>query len=65
MRAIIYHGSKNERIEIRKKFMPREIGPSFPIIVTSYEVALRDAKPLSCYKWKYVVVDEVSFLQIV
>ncbi|CAA6657592.1 unnamed protein product [Spirodela intermedia] len=58
MRAIIYHGTKKERVELRKKFMPREIGPRFPIVVTSYEVALNDALPLSTYSWKYVVVDE-------
>ncbi|XP_078430427.1 chromatin remodeling 1 [Wolffia australiana] len=58
MKAIIYHGSKQERMDIRKKVMPKGIGPKFPIIVTSYEVALNDAVPLSLYKWKYVVVDE-------
>lgn len=40
--------------------MPKTIGPKFPIIVTSYEVALMDArKSLKSYEWKYVVVDEV------
>ncbi|WOL03050.1 ATP-dependent DNA helicase DDM1 [Canna indica] len=58
MTAIIYHGSKKERMDIRRKHMPKEIGPKFPLIITSYEVALNDAKPLAQYKWKYVVVDE-------
>ncbi|KAK6924343.1 SNF2, N-terminal [Dillenia turbinata] len=59
LNAIIYHGDKHERNEIRKKHMPRSIGPKFPIIVTSYEVALFDAqKHLRHYSWKYVVVDE-------
>lgn len=62
MKAIIYHGTKKERVELRKKFMPREIGPRFPLVVTSYEVALNDALPLSNYSWKYVVVDEVSLI---
>ncbi|KAH9663208.1 helicase lymphoid-specific [Citrus sinensis] len=57
--AIIYHGSKKERDEIRRKHMPRAIGPKFPIVVTSYEVALSDArKYLRHYNWKYLVVDE-------
>ncbi|GAB2232056.1 hypothetical protein Drorol1_Dr00011078 [Drosera rotundifolia] len=57
--AIIYHGDKKERNEIRVKHMPRTIGPKFPIVVTSYEVAMNDAKRyLRHYKWKYVVVDE-------
>lgn len=59
MTAIIYHGSKKERLDIRRKHMPKEIGPKFPLIITSYEVAMNDAKFLAQYKWKYVVVDEV------
>ncbi|CAI0420018.1 unnamed protein product [Linum tenue] len=59
LNAVIYHGDKNQRDEIRRKHMPRSIGPKFPIIVTSYEVALSDAKRfLRHYSWKYVVVDE-------
>ncbi|KAK9678261.1 hypothetical protein RND81_11G199700 [Saponaria officinalis] len=59
LKAIIYHGDKKERTELRLKHMPKNIGPKFPIIVTSYEVALTDAgKYLRHYKWKYVVVDE-------
>ncbi|KAK8995618.1 hypothetical protein V6N11_075884 [Hibiscus sabdariffa] len=57
--AIIYHGSKQERDEIRRKHMPKGIGPKFPIVVTSYEMAMSDArKCLRHYEWKYVVVDE-------
>lgn len=59
MTAIIYHGTKQERAEIRRRQMPKQISPKFPLIVTSYEVALHDAKFLAHYRWKYVVVDEV------
>ncbi|XP_021273961.1 ATP-dependent DNA helicase DDM1 isoform X2 [Herrania umbratica] len=59
MNAIIYHGNKKERDEIRRKHMPKVIGPKFPIVVTSYEMAMCDAKKcLRHYEWKYVVVDE-------
>ena len=34
--AIIYHGDKKQRDEIRRKHMPSSVGPSFPIVVTSY-----------------------------
>lgn len=57
--SIIYHGGKAARAEIRRKFMPTNVGPDFPIVVTSYEMAMFDAKFLAAYKWKYVVVDEV------
>ncbi|XP_078170989.1 chromatin remodeling 1 [Carex rostrata] len=56
--AIIYHGNKYERADIRRKHMPKQIGPEFPLVVTSYEMALFDARFLSQYQWKYVVVDE-------
>ncbi|KAL6222423.1 hypothetical protein ACLB2K_005815 [Fragaria x ananassa] len=59
IKAIIYHGNKKERDEIRRKHMPKSVGPNFPIIVTSYEVALADARRcLKHYNWKYLVVDE-------
>ena len=60
--SIIYHGDKVARAEIRRKFMPKTndaVSPDFPIVVTSYEMAMSDAKFLAHYKWKYVVVDEV------
>ncbi|KAF3320508.1 ATP-dependent DNA helicase DDM1 [Carex littledalei] len=58
MSTIIYHGNKYERADIRRKHMPKQIGPKFPLVVTSYEMALADARFLSHYQWKYVVVDE-------
>ncbi|XP_021757499.1 ATP-dependent DNA helicase DDM1-like [Chenopodium quinoa] len=59
VKAIIYHGDAKERNQIRVKHMPKSIGPNFPIVITSYEVALNDArKHLRHYKWKYVIVDE-------
>ena len=38
--------------------MPQTVGPSFPVIVTSYEVVMNDSKALAHYDWKYLVVDE-------
>lgn len=57
--GLIYHGDKVTRAELRRKFMPKTAGPDFPIIITSYEIAMSDArKVLSHYKWQYVIVDE-------
>lgn len=40
--------------------MPRTVGPKFPLVITSYEIAMNDAKKcLRSYSWKYLVVDEV------
>lgn len=58
--AVIYHGDRKAREEIRRKHMPKAVGPKFPIVITSYEVAMNDAKKfLRHYNWKYLVVDEV------
>ncbi|XP_037460600.1 ATP-dependent DNA helicase DDM1-like [Triticum dicoccoides] len=56
--GLIYHGDKVARAELRRKFMPKKVGPNFPIIITSFEMAMFDAKLLANYQWKYVVVDE-------
>ncbi|XP_076952642.1 ATP-dependent DNA helicase DDM1-like [Bidens hawaiensis] len=59
VKAVIYHGDRHARDEIRRKQMPKKIGPDFPIVITSYEVAMNDArKHLRHYNWKYLVVDE-------
>ncbi|CAN8277631.1 unnamed protein product [Cochlearia groenlandica] len=59
IKAIIYHGDKKQRDELKRKHMPKTIGPEFPIVITSYEVAMNDAKKnLRHYPWKYVVIDE-------
>ena len=57
--SIIYHGDKVAWAGIRKKHLPKTVGPDFPIVVTSYEMVISDAKFLALHKWKYVVVDEV------
>ncbi|KAK4426829.1 ATP-dependent DNA helicase DDM1 [Sesamum alatum] len=57
--AIIYHGSKKDRDEIIRKHMPRTVGPRFPIVITSYEIAISDARrQFRHYNWQYLVVDE-------
>lgn len=59
--VVLYHGSKDERAAMRSEQMgpPRaKTTETFPIVVTSYEIVLADAKFLANYKWKYIVVDE-------
>lgn len=58
MQVLLYHGTRDERMTLRSKHMPSTITSSFPIIVTSYEVAMNDRRFLAKYKWKYIVVDE-------
>jgi ATP-dependent DNA helicase len=62
--CLIYYGDKVAREEMLPKVMAKTIGSDFPIIVTSYETAIADAKILAHYKWMYVVFDEVMEKQI-
>lgn len=61
MKVLLYHAvGKQGRAELRREHMPAApIDESFPVIITSYEVAMNDRRHLAKYKWKYIVVDEV------
>jgi len=60
MDAVIYHGPEKERAEMRGQFL-RGKGDSekkFPVLITSYEIVIRDAKHLKRCGWKFVIIDE-------
>ena len=58
--VLLYHGSKQERSELRAKHLPvhaqREI--SFPVVVTSFEICMIDRAYLERYDWQYIILDE-------
>jgi ATP-dependent DNA helicase len=57
----LYHGSVDERASLRRSCMSKskENDPAkFPLVVTSYEIVMRDRKHLCKYDWLYIVVDE-------
>ncbi|KDD71699.1 SNF2 family N-terminal domain-containing protein, partial [Helicosporidium sp. ATCC 50920] len=58
--VVLYHGSRPERAAIRASLLSPKAASSatFPVVVTSYEILMADAKALARYHWKYVVVDE-------
>ncbi|KAK9806599.1 hypothetical protein WJX73_007101 [Symbiochloris irregularis] len=60
--TVLYHGSKAERASLRRTKIPvlsnQSYPDTFPVVVTSYEIVLADAKALQSFHWKYVVVDE-------
>jgi len=61
MHTLLYHGSKDDRLRMRvengfeKKQKP---GKKYPVVITSFEVAMNDVKKLANLRWKYIVVDE-------
>jgi len=56
--VLLYHGSQDERTNLRYRHLQGPGGPHFPVIVTSYEIAIRDSKHLTKFHYKYMVVDE-------
>ena len=58
--TVLYHGSKDERAEIRKKRMKMQDQKKFefPVVCTSYEICMNDRKVLANYQWRYIIVDE-------
>ena len=58
--TILYHGSKDERAEMRRKHMKmqQQTKFEFPVVITSYEICMNDKAFLGNYKWRYIVVDE-------
>ena len=72
--VVLYHGTANEREDLRrnmfantrvgryysrskKKRSPEE-EPFLPVVVTSYEICMRDQRFLENRSWKFLVVDE-------
>jgi ATP-dependent DNA helicase len=60
IRTVLYHGSKDERAEIRRKNLKMQDQKKFefPVVVTSYEICMNDRKFLANYQWRYIIVDE-------
>lgn len=56
--VVLYHGSKQEREEIRRKKLKNPGGKDFPVICTSYEICMNDRKFLANYGWKFIIIDE-------
>ncbi|KAI9714251.1 MAG: hypothetical protein M1828_001182 [Chrysothrix sp. TS-e1954] len=56
--VVLYHGSKQERADMRDQYFKRPNSPEFPVICTSYEICMNDRKFLARFNWKYIIVDE-------
>lgn len=56
--VVLYHGSKQEREEIRRKRLRNPGSEDFPVICTSYEICMNDRKHLAHFGWKFIIIDE-------
>ncbi|KAF1811631.1 hypothetical protein P152DRAFT_514776 [Eremomyces bilateralis CBS 781.70] len=56
--VVLYHGSKQEREEIRRKKLKNPGTDKFPVVITTYEICMNDSKYLSKFGWKFIIIDE-------
>ena len=58
---MLYHGPLDARLKLRHKISKLRTVDGhrfFPVVVTSYEICMRDQKHLAYLMWKYLIVDE-------
>ncbi|XP_075697579.1 lymphoid-specific helicase isoform X2 [Rhinoderma darwinii] len=57
--VLLYHGSRQERRELAKKINKREGTLQVnPVVITSFEISMRDRPILQHRSWKYIILDE-------
>ncbi|KAG2437780.1 hypothetical protein HYH02_011155 [Chlamydomonas schloesseri] len=56
--VLLYHGSVQEREQLRRQHMQTNGTQQMPVICTSYEIVMSDRRHLERHVWKLVVVDE-------
>ncbi|XP_046406621.1 lymphoid-specific helicase-like [Ischnura elegans] len=57
---LMYHGVKDRRLELRNELKPVEVlgVKVMPVVITSYEMVIKDQSFFKALKWRYMVVDE-------
>ncbi|XP_075337941.1 lymphoid-specific helicase isoform X2 [Odontesthes bonariensis] len=57
--VLLYHGSQPERAKLLKQIHRTQVPLNmYPVVVTSFEIAMIDRKFLQRFQWKYLIVDE-------
>nr|XP_033799252.1 lymphoid-specific helicase isoform X3 [Geotrypetes seraphini] len=56
---LLYHGDQQERRKLARKIHKRdELLQMQPVVITSFEIAMRDRQILQNFHWKYLILDE-------
>ncbi|XP_063817630.1 lymphoid-specific helicase [Pseudophryne corroboree] len=57
--VILYHGDQRERRQLAQKIHKRAGDLQiYPVVITSFEIAMRDRPVLQHRSWKYMILDE-------
>ncbi|XP_029465029.1 lymphoid-specific helicase isoform X2 [Rhinatrema bivittatum] len=56
---LLYHGDQQERRKLARKIHKRDgLLQIQPVVITSFEIAMRDRQMLQNFHWKYLILDE-------
>ncbi|KAJ2559643.1 putative ATPase [Coemansia sp. RSA 1933] len=55
--VMMYHGLPKERAALRDKHL-RKLDERFPVVITTYEISMKDRPALQRFAWKFIVIDE-------
>lgn len=59
LRALCFHGTKEERREIiKKKLAPGQTKREWDVVVTTYEMAIIESATFRRWPWQYLIIDE-------
>lgn len=58
--VLMYHGDKEERAALRQSKLQVNLQKTldFPVVITSFEIAMADRQFLEKYVWQYLIMDE-------
>lgn len=61
--VVMYHGKPEQREYLRKNSITKHLikgrpTEKFPVVLTSYEIILRDKSFLSNIRWEFIIIDE-------
>jgi SWI/SNF-related matrix-associated actin-dependent regulator of chromatin subfamily A member 5 len=55
LKVLKFHGNKEERAELRVQHL---LPGAFEVLVTTYEMAVKEKAALGKFSWRYIVIDE-------
>ena len=66
LQVLVYHGTKDKRMEIRKNIIEKVVQQSnleeptleFHVLLSTYDIVMQDVEFISNFKWKYLIIDE-------